>query len=106
VDSYTYRGELLFVFKNRTDTDLHAYVHAVLKYNELPAWKKPFTSIRKIWNETADKIFENPLKLAPYNAGDRIGQLVFFEHPTVCTKVVEELSKTERGEGGFGSTGK
>ncbi len=37
--------------------------------------------------------------------GERIAQLVFarFEAPDVCE--VDELSETERGEGGFGSTG-
>lgn len=37
--------------------------------------------------------------------GERIAQLVFarFETPEVCE--VDELSETERGEGGFGSTG-
>ncbi|MFC1662256.1 dUTP diphosphatase, partial [Gemmatimonadota bacterium] len=38
--------------------------------------------------------------------GDRIAQLVFarFEVPEVTE--VEEASKTRRGEGGFGSTGR
>ena len=37
--------------------------------------------------------------------GDRIAQVLFqeIEHPTF--EEVEELSETERGEGGFGSTG-
>jgi len=41
----------------------------------------------------------------PINHGDRIAQLVFnkIEQPELY--VVEELSSTERGEGGFGSTG-
>jgi len=46
------------------------------------------------------------LKYAPYNVGDKIGQMVFMHHPTVNIEVVEELSETERGDGGFGSTGK
>ena len=39
--------------------------------------------------------------------GDRIAQLVFAKtyHSTFGFKVVEELSDTSRGEGGFGSTG-
>lgn len=106
VDSYTYRGELLFIFKNRTDTDLCAYIQAALKYDEMPAWKKPFTSIRKLWKDEAEEIRKNPLGFAPYKVGERIGQMMFFEHPTIKTKIVEELSETERGVGGFGSTGK
>lgn len=38
--------------------------------------------------------------------GDRIAQLVFLPYITGEIKVVDELSDTERGDGGFGSTGK
>lgn len=41
-----------------------------------------------------------------YNKGDRIVQLVILPIPTIKTEWAEELSTTERGEGGFGSTGK
>ena len=41
-----------------------------------------------------------------YQFGDKIGQLVILPYPTVTFIEVNELSKTERGEGGFGSTGK
>jgi dUTP pyrophosphatase len=41
-----------------------------------------------------------------YEVGDRIGQLVIMEIPKVNIIEVQELSSTERGEGGFGSTGK
>lgn len=40
------------------------------------------------------------------NPGDRIGQLVFAKYERVEFETSEELSNTERGEGGFGSTGK
>lgn len=42
----------------------------------------------------------------PYNVGDRIGQLYFDYTISVEFNEVEELQATERGEGGFGSTGK
>lgn len=38
--------------------------------------------------------------------GDRIAQLVFLPYIIGEIKVVDELSDTERGDGGFGSTGK
>ena len=38
--------------------------------------------------------------------GERIAQLVIQEVPVVTIDVVNELDATERGEGGFGSTGK
>jgi dUTP pyrophosphatase len=37
--------------------------------------------------------------------GDRIAQLVINRLPTVTVQQVENLSDTERGSGGFGSTG-
>lgn len=37
--------------------------------------------------------------------GDRIAQLVFATHEQADFQMVESLSETERGEGGFGSTG-
>ena len=39
------------------------------------------------------------------NKGDRIAQLVIQEVPTVNLIEVEELDETDRGNGGFGSTG-
>jgi len=38
--------------------------------------------------------------------GDRIAQAVFARHETAEFELVETLSDTERGSGGFGSTGK
>lgn len=38
--------------------------------------------------------------------GDRIAQLVFARHEKAVWSVVEELGASERGAGGFGSTGK
>jgi dUTP pyrophosphatase len=41
-----------------------------------------------------------------YGVGDRICQLMIIPHPHVDFIEVQELNNTERGEGGFGSTGK
>jgi dUTP pyrophosphatase len=40
-----------------------------------------------------------------YKVGDRIAQLVIMPIPLIEYKQVEELSETERGDKGFGSTG-
>jgi len=40
-----------------------------------------------------------------YNSGDRIGQLVILPYPEVEFRESESLSETDRGEGGYGSTG-
>jgi dUTP pyrophosphatase len=41
-----------------------------------------------------------------YEVGDRVAQLVIMKLPFVEIIEVSELSSSERGEGGFGSTGK
>lgn len=41
----------------------------------------------------------------PYAVGDRVAQLYFEEVLPVSFEVVPELESSERGEGGFGSTG-
>jgi dUTP pyrophosphatase len=41
-----------------------------------------------------------------YNVGERIAQIIILPYPQVSFIEVNELSNTERGEGGFGSTGK
>jgi dUTP pyrophosphatase len=41
-----------------------------------------------------------------YKVGDRIMQIIIIPHPPIQFEEVEELNNTERGEGGFGSTGK
>jgi dUTP pyrophosphatase len=40
------------------------------------------------------------------NKGDRIAQIFFIPRIHVMLEEVQELSETERGEGGFGSSGK
>jgi dUTP pyrophosphatase len=41
-----------------------------------------------------------------YKVGDRVCQIIIIPHPPIEFKEVDELTNTERGEGGFGSTGK
>lgn len=42
----------------------------------------------------------------PYGYGDRAAQIIIMPYPEVEFEEVEELSETERGSGGFGSSGK
>ena len=44
-------------------------------------------------------------KYPPYSVGERIGQLVIVPLPDVVLEEAVELSETERGAGGYGSTG-
>lgn len=40
-----------------------------------------------------------------YKVGDRIGQIIILPYPQIEFEEVDELSDTERGAGGYGSTG-
>ena len=40
-----------------------------------------------------------------YDIGDRVGQLVIMPYPKVEFEEVDKLTPTERGSGGYGSTG-
>ena len=41
-----------------------------------------------------------------YDVGDRVAQLVVMKLPDVELEEADELSESERGDGGYGSTGK
>ena len=49
---------------------------------------------------------ENGLDSLAYKVGDKIAQIMIIPHPEVEFEEADELSDTDRGEGGFGSTGK
>jgi dUTP pyrophosphatase len=49
--------------------------------------------------------FEGVYASAPYITGERIAQVYFAPVLNVEIEEVDELSSTQRGEGGFGSTG-
>ena len=62
-----------------------------------------------------DSDYRGELKVALYNSsdtdytihdGDRIAQLMVLPVVQPALQLVEELDETERGEGGFGSTGR
>lgn len=121
-DSAIYRGEIQFRFKNRTDIKvlqevegqkayMDAFTKGMLSYTGGKTFKNYLSVV--INNATAAKeirmteILNNAKNLlyAPYAVGDKVGQMVFMKYPTVNIEVVDELSDTDRGEGGFGSTG-
>lgn len=41
-----------------------------------------------------------------YKVGERVGQIIIIPFPKIEFEEVDELTTTERGEGGYGSTGK
>ena len=55
---------------------------------------------------TFNKVNQNSIAEHDYKVGDRIAQIMIIPHPEIEFEEADELSDTERGEGGFGSTGK
>jgi dUTP pyrophosphatase len=41
-----------------------------------------------------------------YHVGERIAQLIILPYPEVVFEEAEELSESDRGVGGYGSTGR
>ena len=60
-------------------------------------------SVRILLESADDNEHTLPLRIGP---GDRVAQASLVPSPRVTFHVVEQLSITERGEGGFGSSGK
>lgn len=112
VDSAIYRGEIMLCFKNRDSIRTKATTDMLLKYlNEnydKAEYAKPKKSVQEIVNSAYHEFMwttHHPMSFAPYKVGDRIAQMVIIPYPNVNTEIIEELSETERGDGGFGSTG-
>ena len=55
---------------------------------------------------TFNKVNQNSIAENDYKVGDRIAQIMIIPHPPIEFEEADELSDTERGDGGFGSTGK
>jgi dUTP pyrophosphatase len=75
-----YRGEISCKFKPTPQL--------LLPINPLSFLREPL-----IYNET-------------YDLGDRIAQIIIMPIPSVTFNEVDELSDTDRGDGGYGSSGK
>lgn len=106
VDPFTYRGEICFRFKSEVPMWFRIITHANRIYNELGWFKRLRYSYDDVLTEVNERIHSLVYELAPYKVGDRIGQLVHVRTPEVKVVQVDELSETDRGEGGFGSSGK
>jgi dUTP pyrophosphatase len=84
-----YRGELLVVFKNR---------------DKLPI--TPYLTLSHDQNTVINAYANTISALAPYKVGERVCQMMILPYPKIELVEVTELSETERGDGGFGHTGK
>ena len=116
IDSAISRGEIMVCYKNRTSLDVRAemeksrsFFNSIL-YNSFTITNGnvvEFTWPNAVQNAmgSADWIYSNPLYFAPYKVGDRVAQMVVLPYPDVVLSERAELSETDRGSGGFGSTG-
>lgn len=122
-DSAIYRGEILFCYKNRdsihtiAESEANAammdyYSTCNVNVNNLPSSMDNLQSWLRtgieIYNDTKTKVYNDAkeLKYAPYKVGEKIGQMVMLTYPNVSLIECEELSSSDRGENGFGSTSK
>lgn len=109
-----YRGEVLISYKNRTSKDISELILELT--NALVDVRNdvveivdniPDANIAIVSNYKDNELIEIDWKeSAPYKVGDRVAQLVVIPYPKVMFEEVEELSASERGTGGHGSTGK
>lgn len=60
------------------------------------------SSYRGVVVAALQNLSADPFKISH---GDRVAQMVFVQYNSYQFEIVEEISKTSRGEGGFGSTG-
>ena len=108
IDSAIYRGELIFCYKSRISLFERSNIVGLKSFMKaLAEGLTPQEAMIKA--EESKHIVQDltrKLEFAPYKVGDRIGQMVAFPRNLINAIQVNELSKTVRGEGGFGSTGK
>ena len=91
IDSH-YRGEVTLKFKSTIRTvSLWSLIKLAL-------------TRKKNINDVSLSIINNGEKF--YHIGDRIGQIIILPYPEIEFEEADELSRTDRGTGGYGSTGK
>ena len=54
----------------------------------------------------AGDIQKDSIEASIYEVGNRVGQIIILPYPHIDFEEVDNLSNTERGTGGYGSTGK
>jgi dUTP pyrophosphatase len=75
------------------------------------AWKKGLHCMGKIIDSTyrgevGVVVLNTSNQDVTLEEGDRVAQIIFKHYYDVCLEEVDELEETQRGSGGFGSTGK
>ena len=117
VDSSIYKGEIVLCFKNRdswkTRLTLQALEQAMYNIRLNTTVDNNGSSITQrtsIINDFDAILYNNmehrdPMEAAPYKVGDRIAQMLVFDYKKAYPIEVDDIGDSERGEGGFGSSG-
>lgn len=85
-----YRGEIMAKFK-----PIHVTANPLKLWWQIFAIKRQIVDLGTIY-----------LHKEEYTLGERIAQLIIMPYPEVEFEEVDELSDSDRGENGYGSTGK
>lgn len=118
-----YRGELMISFKERNGyfVENSANIFEVITSNLYDKMKENgelgifdiesvidfhFIELKDINATNRILTREGIIKPNPYKIGDKIAQIMIIPYPKIEFEIVNELSTTKRGEGGFGSTGR
>lgn len=100
-----YRGEILVCYKNRTATNIADEISDIANdIYDLIDKNNKFSNCGSI-EDNILAINRNAVK-QPYDVGDRIAQLIIIPYPHIEFEEVDELSDTDRGANGHGSTGR
>ena len=100
-----YRGEIMICYKNRTVTNIADKISDIaIDFYDSKVIPDEFDDDNYMV-ETILEINRNAVK-QPYDVGDRIAQLIIIPYPHIEFEEVDELSDTDRGANGHGSTGR
>lgn len=64
-----------------------------------------FKKVYREFGSCEGVVYPNVRDFKKYNVGDRVGQLIIMPYPLVLIEEVTELEDSQRGNGGFGSSG-
>lgn len=117
-----YRGELMITFKERNGyfvensvnifrqliSNLHDIVNIDTALNMINIKRRIENCFSQLeaYNNVNRILTKDGMKPIPYKIGDKIAQIMIIPYPKVEFEVVNKLSASKRGEGGFGSTGR
>lgn len=92
-----YRGEVIVCYKNRTATVIHDNLENVIT-----------DFYETNYNGFVENMLDDGRRVTktPYEVGDRIAQLIIIPYPHIEFEEVDELSDSDRGTNGHGSTGR